>query len=158
MGGVQKCQFCGADVSKIAVPKATAPVRKPSVNVAPSWCKPAYYVLSGFWALTGIGIILLAYVIYPKESQQFGILNTLLWGITPLALGVSMFFKENRIRKFFLYVHMVNILRRFLNGALISLVFPKAAPFLILFSICEVVLCVLTLYLMSEVDDFAFDD
>jgi hypothetical protein len=69
-----------------------------------------------------------------------------------------MFFKENRIRKFFLYVYMINIIRRFLNGALFSLVFPKAAPFLILFSVCEVVLCVLNLYLMSEVDDFAFDD
>ena len=50
----QKCQFCGADVTKVARP---APVGKKPQTYAPSptWIWPVYYALCAYWIISGLG-------------------------------------------------------------------------------------------------------
>lgn len=51
----QKCQFCGADVTKIARPVADLPRKSAPLVKAAGWIWPAYYALAFYWVVSGIG-------------------------------------------------------------------------------------------------------
>lgn len=52
----QRCQFCGADVTKVARPVAAGPKRSAEPLIAPAgWIWPAYYALALYWIVSGLG-------------------------------------------------------------------------------------------------------
>ena len=91
----QKCQFCGADVTKVSRP---APVGKKPQTYAPSptWIWPVYYALCAYWIVSGLGHGAETYhtAITPVKVEFLGIKQTMeapgffaFWSIVGFALA-----------------------------------------------------------------------
>ncbi len=74
----QKCQFCGADVTKVARPVVVG--NKPKA-AAPSatWIMPVYYALCAYWIISGIGHAAETYhvAITPVKVEFLGMKETM---------------------------------------------------------------------------------
>lgn len=74
----QKCQFCGADVTKVARPVAVTAKSRPLTPTA-SWIWPVYYSLCAYWVISGMGHAADTYhtAITPVKMEFMGIKETM---------------------------------------------------------------------------------
>lgn len=75
----QKCQFCGADVSKVARPIAAAPRNRGPLVAQPSWIWPVYYALCAYWIVSGLGHAADTHhvAVTPVKLEMFGVKETM---------------------------------------------------------------------------------
>lgn len=91
----QRCQFCGADVTKVARPVAAGPAKPRPYAPSATWIWPVYYALCAYWILGGIGHGFQVYhdAVTPITIRLFGVSETVtpgfgFWQIVGLALAL----------------------------------------------------------------------
>ena len=90
-----RCQFCGADVSK--VPRPPAAKKAVSTYGAPAkWIWPTYYTVSGYWALSGAFDVVRALGLLSgaKEVDSFMVVI----GAVLMLIGVGLILRVELIR------------------------------------------------------------
>lgn len=162
MGGVQKCQFCGADVSKIAVPKVSAPQRaKIAAFETPKWVWVCYYLLAGWWTLSALVSMVLSISRYSNTDLAAMLPFVLFFDVLGLILGVGLFLKIKLIRKAMNWIAGFKILggiRSLLYGGLYTAVSPQLGMFITISGILNILLGGFTIYLLAETSDNLWDD
>ena len=91
----QRCQFCGADVTKVAHPAAVSKGPRPYAPSA-TWIWPVYYALCAYWVIFGLGHGAEAYhtAVTPVTIKMFGASETITPGFgfwTAISLIVAVF-------------------------------------------------------------------
>lgn len=168
----QKCQFCGADVSKVARPVGVDTRQTTSYSGTASWIWPAYYVLCLYWILSALGNAFNAYhtAVTPVTIKLFGQSMTEAPGFSfwtyidfaiaafGLLVGIGLAARVELARGIANFFACLKILRGVLGiaTALMSSLFIGFWGLLIsLLSLLDVVAGAMTIYLIGETEKSA---
>lgn len=165
----QKCQFCGADVTKVSRPAAAPNQKSQPLMKAASWIWPAYYVLACYWIVSGLGGAFDTYhtAVTPVTVKLFGqtdtytpgfgfwaILGFVISGFT-LLVGLGLLARVELARGVANFLAAVKILRGILGLAsalMTSLVIGGWGILLSLLFAFDVVAGAMTIYLIGETE------
>lgn len=166
----QKCQFCGADVTKVARPKPDYPRDNSKPLVAPAgWIFPAYYALCAYWIISGLAGIANAYhvAVTPVTMKFMGVTTTetpgfgfgfilgAAIGTFSLLVGIGLLARVEIARGIANFLAGLNIIFGLLGlaGSLIGAAF--AGPWGLLLSlkcVLDIVTSGLMIYLIGETE------
>ncbi len=158
---VQTCQFCKSDISKVPRPKVAATAKRPLMQTA-AWIWPTYYIISGYFVLSGIWTIV--QTVIAANTHKSGVEVTgmgpiqviiiIIGAITSL-IGLGLLFKVELARG------IVNVLCwiRIAVGVLslpaaigLAVVFGPLGIVMLISSIIDVLSSGLMIYLIGETD------
>jgi hypothetical protein len=162
MGGVQKCQFCGADVSKIVVPKVVGPTRpKSTAFETPKWVWWAYYGLAAWWILSALVSIGFTLSQGAGKTSGANILYSMVPDLLGLIMGIGLALKIRLIRRLANWGAGLKILFGLfgmLGGFIVTGISPLLGLIVTFLNIFNIVFGALTIYLLAETADNLFDD
>lgn len=160
----QKCQFCGADVARVARP-VQAPKQKQAYGyAAPRWVWAVYYLIAAYWALGGLydvfkGAAGLAHP--PKSDHLFGMDPSLdftimvIAGIVYLVIGLGLVFRVEFIRgivSFFSWLKIIFGAFSLLGAFPLLALFPLVGIIAVTLAILDIVSAGLMIYLIGETE------
>lgn len=150
-----KCQFCGADVTK--VPRPVQPkVQRSSYGEPAKWVFLAYYGIAGYWLIGGAMDIFRG-VKSLEESGGFAYIGIVFGAITAL-VAIGLMARIELVRGIVNILSFLRILSGALGlwGALMGSLFigPLAILFAI-FSAIDVASGLFMIYLIGETDKYA---
>ncbi len=167
----QRCQFCGADVTKVARPAAVSTKPRPYAPSA-TWIWPVYYALCAYWVISGLGHAAEAYhtAVTPVTIKMFGASETitpgfgfgqilgLVFAAFQLFVGVGLAARVEIARGIANFLAALGILFGLagLAGSFMgALVFGPWAIFGIVRNTLDIVVGAMTIYLIGETEKSA---
>lgn len=157
----QTCQFCKADLSKVPRPKTAVAAKRPLMQTA-SWIWPTYYVISGYFVLSGIWEIV--QTIFAASSHKPGAEATgmgpiqgfmIIIGVVTSLIGLGLLFKVELARGIVNVFCWIRIALGVLSlPATIGMVvvFGPLGVVMLVSSIFDIVSSGLMIYLIGETD------
>jgi hypothetical protein len=160
----QKCQFCGADVTKVARPVAT-PRGPVALKPAAGWVWVVYFIVAAYWlisGLTGIGTTVkdattpreLLHMTYTPGFGLFQILS-IAWSTFTAAVGAGLALRIEAARgvvNFFsfikIFVGVCGVALAFLGTMLAG---PLGLLFVAIFTL-DIIIGALTIYTIGETE------
>ena len=112
--GAVRCQFCGADLSNVARPRAAAPARK--VKGPPTYIMTLYHVGAGWWILQGGRTVAVSLGILPEMMSALGgafagfVIVAIVIGAIQALLGIGLMAKVELARGIVNVLCWINIL------------------------------------------------
>jgi hypothetical protein len=156
------CQFCKADVSKVARP-AGAPAKKTGRPVA-SWIWGAYYSLAAFYVLSGIYDIAMTFVRSKEKfmGEEIGLsffsyIGIAIGAITAL-VGLGLIFRVELARGVVNFLCGLQIIFGLfgLAGAVLGTLFSGALGFvLVIMQVVQIAAAGFMIYVIGETDRVA---
>ena len=162
IAGVPTCQFCGSDLRGMAPAQAKRSVfiDPDSHEVVhsggkPGWIYPAYYAVSGYYALSGV-IGILTVVLNKKNdlSDPFTIAAMAIYAVG-LLIGIGLMLKIELVRgivNFFSFLKILGDLRGILFSLGLIVISTGWGIFLLIFNVFDLCASVLMIYLIGETD------
>lgn len=158
----QTCQFCGTDTKAVARPKP-APGKARSAPVGqPAWVWPAYYIVSGYFVVSGLVEVVRALVMMNAKTNnaegamvaQYSVIG-LVVGVITVIIGAGLLAKVEFIRgivNFFCYLKILGGLCGIGGSLFAGLFVGPAALFALLMSVFDIATAVLMIFLIAETD------
>ena len=165
----QKCQFCGADVTKVARPAGDRPKSSAPLTKAASWIWPVYYALCAYWVISGLSGIFETYHvavtpvttkflgITTTETPGFGFWSIIGFGIGAFSLlvGIGLALRVEIARGVANFLAALNILFGLagLAGSLAGTAFVGGLGFILaLKHTLDIIVGAMTIYLIGETE------
>lgn len=158
----QTCQFCGADTKAVARAKPTATQMASTPYAQPTWIWPAYYIVSGYFVLTGLVEVIRAVLLMNAKSssavgESVGALSMvgIIVGGLSIIFGIGLLAKVEFIRaivNFFCYLQILGGLCGIGTSLLGGLVLGPAALIGVVQSVLNIATAALMIYLIGETD------
>jgi hypothetical protein len=147
------CQFCGTDVAKVARP-APVKTQKKVYGYGPApWVWVAYYLIGGWWVLSG-GFHVFQAAIHPSIVS---IITCIFAGFQVL-LGIGLILRIEAFRAVVHFFAWVWIALRALDTLFgFGMIFfsPLIGILMVLWGLFDIVVAGLLIYLIGETDGFA---
>lgn len=158
----QSCQFCQADTSKLQRPVEVAKPKYKRPMAA--WIWPAYYVISGYWVISGAEGIVQALNLGPfatsiviegvKIEPGISVVG-LVFGALSALVGLGLLFKLEFIRgvvNVLCFLQILNGLLGLWAGVLSSALFGPIGLLVTIMSIFDIITGALMVYVIGETD------
>lgn len=149
---IVRCQFCGADVSKVLRPPTPTKVSRPYPGPA-KWIWPTYYIVSAYWILSGAFDAVRALGVFGASKEVDGFM--LVIGSLNVAIGLGLVFRVELIRGFINVICWlqiaVSVLGAITSLFLVAFVGPIAFLFVFL-HLLDIATAGLLIYLVGETD------
>jgi len=160
----QSCQFCQTDLKNVARPKPAPgnyPRNQNLVQTAP-WIWPTYYIIAGYWVLSGLKDVISAALLMSKSADNVAgeRISSLAWigvviGLITLLTGIGLIAKVEFIRGFVNIICWLQIAGNLCGTVGIILAGSLMGPAVLIgliFSVFNIATAALMIYLIGETD------